>query len=69
VLDRLRDIRTITDRNARDLKETRGGTANLLRDASELAGLVPAGNGKRSGSTGARTTNSNGKSQRANGRG
>ena len=33
VLDQLRDIRKITDRNARDVNETRGNTAELLRHA------------------------------------
>ena len=47
VLGQLREVRAITDRNARDVKETRGGTAELLEHARELAGLARSGNGKR----------------------
>ena len=48
MLDQLRDIRKITDRNARDVSETRGNTAELIKHASDLAGLVGRGtNGTR----------------------
>lgn len=56
VLDWLRDIRTITDRNARDVHQTRGNTAELMQHATDLAGLVGGGvNGagaKRNGTNG-----------------
>ena len=56
VLEQLRDIRKITDRNARDVHETRGNTAELLRHAEDLVGLAGGGpNGtssKRSGVNG-----------------
>ena len=42
VLDQLRDIRKITDRNARDVSETRGNTAELIKHAADLAGLSAA---------------------------
>jgi methyl-accepting chemotaxis protein len=47
VLDQLRGVRAITDQNARGVMETRGGTAELLQHAQELAGLTQSGNGKR----------------------
>jgi len=43
VLDQLRDIRKITDRNARDVNETRVNTADLIQHAADLAGLVNGG--------------------------
>ncbi|MCU1384139.1 MAG: methyl-accepting chemotaxis sensory transducer, partial [Acidobacteria bacterium] len=43
LLDQLRDVRHITDRNAREVKETRGGAADLLKHAAELAGIVERG--------------------------
>ncbi len=63
LLDQLRDIRQITDRNAREVKETKGGATDLLRHAEELAGIVErrwrastngrhGSNGKRKGSNG-----------------
>jgi hypothetical protein len=56
VLEQLRDIRKITDRNARDVHETRGNTADLIRHAQDLVGLAGGGpnrtNGKRSGVNG-----------------
>ena len=52
VLDQLREIRQITDRNARDVLETRGTTAQLMKHAADLAGLVANGNGKRNGTHG-----------------
>jgi len=69
LLGQLRDIRVITDRNARDVRETRGGTAELLRQASELASLVDSARG---GSRSVRPTArpaGNGKSHGPNGRG
>jgi methyl-accepting chemotaxis protein len=69
LLSQLRDIRVITDRNARDVRETRGGTADLLRQATELAGLVDSGrSGSRPGRTATRA-GGNGKSHGPNGRG
>jgi methyl-accepting chemotaxis protein len=58
VLDQLRDIRTISDRNARDVNETRGNTAALMEHAADLAALVGRG-----------TNGTNGKRGRVNGRG
>jgi methyl-accepting chemotaxis protein len=58
VLEQLRDIRKITDRNARDVHETRGNTAELVRHAEDLAGLAAAG-----------TALAHGKSNGVNGRG
>ena len=55
VLEQLRDIRKITDRNARDVHETRGNTAELIRHTEVLVGLASGangGNGKRSGVNG-----------------
>jgi len=53
VLDQLRDIRKITDRNARDVSETRGNTAELIKHASDLTGLIGRGaNGTRDGANG-----------------
>ena len=61
LLDQLRDVRQITDRNAREVKETRGSAVDLLRHAEELSGIVDRGasgnghqptNGKRKGSNG-----------------
>jgi methyl-accepting chemotaxis protein len=43
LLSQLRDIRAITERNARAVKETRGGTADLLRHADALAGALRKG--------------------------
>ena len=37
VLDQLRDIRAITDRNVRGVKDTQEGTADLLKHAEALA--------------------------------
>jgi methyl-accepting chemotaxis protein len=51
VLDQLRDIRKIADRNASDVNKTRGNTAMLIEHAADLAGLVGSGangaNGQR----------------------
>jgi methyl-accepting chemotaxis protein len=58
VLEQLRDIRKITDRNARDVHETRGNTAELVRHAEDLVGLAAAG-----------TALAHGKSNGVNGRG
>ncbi len=48
LLDQLRDIRKITDRNARDVSETRGNTAELIKHAADLAGLVGRGDQRHS---------------------
>jgi methyl-accepting chemotaxis protein len=46
LLDSLRQIREITDRNAHGVKETRGGTDDLLERAEALISLTQArGNG------------------------
>src|SRR4029453_11814062 len=53
VLDQLHDIRKITDRNARDVNETRGNTAELLKHAADLAGLIGrSASGARNGANG-----------------
>ena len=59
MLDQLRDIRAITDRNARDVKETRGSTVALLKHAEDLAGIVQ--NGRRSAGGNGRAGGSNGR--------
>jgi hypothetical protein len=46
LLDHLRDVRQITDRNAREVKETRGGAADLLKRAEELSGIISRGTRK-----------------------
>jgi methyl-accepting chemotaxis protein len=43
LLDQLRDIRAITDRNVRGVKETQGGTVDLLKHAQALGAAVPGG--------------------------
>jgi methyl-accepting chemotaxis protein len=50
VLDQLRDVRAIADRNARGVKETHGSTADLVKHAEQLIVIVegPAPNGTRS---------------------
>jgi methyl-accepting chemotaxis protein len=46
VLAQLKDVRAITERNARSAKDTHGGTGDLLRHAEALAGaLRPQKNG------------------------
>jgi hypothetical protein len=69
LLGQLRDVRVITDRNARDVRETRGGTAELLRHATELSGLVTSGGGGARPARAARPAAGNGKPHGANGRG
>jgi len=67
VLDQLRNIRQVTDRNSRDVKETRSGTVDLLRHAQELTEFI-----ETKESRGGRTNGhggSNGKRKAANGRG
>jgi hypothetical protein len=53
LLNQLRDVRLVTDRNAREVRETRGGAADLLKHAEELA-LIVGRNGRngRKGSNG-----------------
>ena len=67
LLEQLRNIRQVTDRNARDVRETKSGTVDLLRHAQELTGFIetrqPRG-GRSNGHSG-----SNGKRKAANGRG
>jgi hypothetical protein len=58
MLEQLRDIRKITERNARDVNDTRGNTAELIKHAADLASLV-----------GPRTNGALGKRNGANGRG
>jgi methyl-accepting chemotaxis protein len=63
LLDQLREVRQITDRNAREVKETKGSAVDLLRHAEELSGIVDRGargNGHHP---------TNGKRKRSNGRG
>jgi methyl-accepting chemotaxis protein len=66
LLDQLRDIRQVSDRNAREVKETKGGAADLLRHAQELTGIVERSDERAStnGRSGA-----NGKRKASNGRG
>jgi methyl-accepting chemotaxis protein len=47
VVERLKDIRSITDRNARGVKATRGGTSDLLRHAEALVGELQSRAGRR----------------------
>ena len=67
LLDQLRDIRQITDRNARDVKETKGGTSDLLRHAEELTGMIESTAARRNRANG--HSGSNGKRKATNGRG
>ena len=48
-LDQLRDIRVITERNVRGVKETRGGTDALIRHAEALVGGLDTARAARSG--------------------
>ena len=59
VLEQLRDVRQIADRNARDVKETRGSTDDLIKHAEELASIAEIGRG---------AAGANGKRARTNGR-
>jgi methyl-accepting chemotaxis protein len=59
MLDQLRAVREIADRNARDVKETRSSTAGLIKHSEELSGIArqngrrtPGANGKRNGVNG-----------------
>ena len=67
LLDQLRDIRQITDRNAREVKETRGGAADLVRHAEELSGIVAQSGRRAPGAHGGNGTS--GKRKGSNGRG
>jgi methyl-accepting chemotaxis protein len=69
LLGQLRDIRVITDRNARDVRETRGGTEELLRHATELSGLAASGRGGDKAGRATRPAAGNGKTHGTNGRG
>jgi methyl-accepting chemotaxis protein len=66
LLDQLRDIRQVTDRNAREVKETKGGATDLLRHAQELAGIVERA-GERASTNG--RNGSNRRRKGSNGRG
>jgi len=59
MLEQLRDIRIITERNARGVKETRGGTDALLRHAEALVGGLETRRGGR-GANGRQSTNGRG---------
>ena len=50
VLSQLKDVRTVTERNARAAKDTQGGTGDLLRHAEALTGALAS---HRNGSNGA----------------
>jgi methyl-accepting chemotaxis protein len=67
LLEQLRDIRQITDRNARDVRGTKDGTSDLLRHAQELTGMIDATVPRRSRVNG--NSGSNGKRKATNGRG
>jgi hypothetical protein len=67
LLDQLREIRQITDRNAREVRETKGGASDLLRHAQELAGMVDH-RGQRGKSTNG-SNGATGKRKGTNGRG
>jgi hypothetical protein len=67
LLDQLRDIRQITDRNARDVRGTKDGTSDLLRHAHELTGMMDTKARRRSRANG--HSGSNGKRKATNGRG
>jgi len=59
VLERLKDVRSIVDHNARSVHESRGATADLLKHAEALTGMLPNGAGGR------RARPSNGSNDRA----
>ena len=40
LVTQLADIRRITERNAEGVRQTRGGTADLMRQAETLAGIM-----------------------------
>jgi hypothetical protein len=67
LLEQLRDIRQITDRNARDVRGTKDGTSDLLRHAQELTGMIDSTVPRRSRLNG--NSGSNGKRKATNGRG
>jgi methyl-accepting chemotaxis protein len=56
MLDQLRAVRQITDRNARDVKETRSGTAELIKHAEELSGIAEQNARRTPGANGKGTT-------------
>ncbi len=61
MLEQLRAVRQITDRNARDVKETRSNTAELIKHAEQLSGIAQQNS--------RRTLGANGKGNGVNGRG
>jgi len=52
LLDQLREIRQVTDRNAREVKQTRGSAADLLKHAEALTGIVDRSGGARTNGRG-----------------
>jgi methyl-accepting chemotaxis protein len=59
LLEQLREVRQLIDRNAREVNQTLGGATDLVRHAEELSGLVahagrPAPGGHGNGANGRR---------------
>ena len=54
LLAQLQEVRRITDQNVKSARDTRGGTAELTRQASTLAGSL---GGRKAGAERPRTTN------------
>ena len=54
LLAQLDDVKRITDRNTAGVKQTRGGTADLLRQAETLTGIMNGAFGSRGGNGRAR---------------
>ena len=52
VAAQLDDIRRITDRNLAGVKQTRGGTEDLLRQAETLTGIMDDAFGSKGGANG-----------------
>ena len=52
LVTQLDDIRVITDRNAAGVKQTRGGTVDLLRQAETLTGIMDGAAGSTGGANG-----------------
>jgi len=52
LLDQLREVRNVTERNAREVKQTRGSAADLLKHAEELSGIVERSAGGRTNGRG-----------------
>jgi methyl-accepting chemotaxis protein len=53
LLNTLKQIREITDRNAHGVQETRGGTNDLLQRAAALASIAEGGTGRHTRGNGA----------------